>query len=368
MERIAAEQLTDFRPEDAPETFLPSFRAGATQAQPSGAPLEPPAQPSAQELLALDEELVRILQEELERSRTRRGARTEQEPYGGEPISPLRRQQPQHPSAPVELDLAEFPVHPTQADVEPAAEPPTAAAPVKVLPEQGSSVEAPRRRRRIPLELVLAVVVIGVIGALVWFGVVRPPMGSKPSEAVPEAPPAPSAAPVLPVPMRSVTAIPPVEFPEAAAPAELGVQTPPRVPSPELQQPMAPPSGITSAPALPTQAAEAQPRRPIAATSPPPPQRRIAVAQPPRARPEPTVLSEVGEFMVQVYASPSPEDAQQVAEQLRRMGISGVVVVPHRIRERTWWRVRFGSYATRLEAEQAALAAGFPNAWIVRVR
>jgi len=365
MERITAEQLTDFLPEDAPDTFLPSLRAGTAQAQPSSAPSEPPAQLSAQELLALDEELVRILQEELERSRRRQGTRTEQELHGEEPISPLGGRQPQHPSAPVELDLAEFPVHPTQVGVEPAMELPSAAAPTAALPEQESSVEAPRRRRGIPLELLLAVVVAGVIGGLVWFGVVRPPMGSKPSVA-PEVPPAPSATPALPVPMRSVTAIPPVEFPEAAAPAELGVQTAPMAPPPELRQP-APSSGITSAPAPPAQAAEAQPRRPIAATSPPA-QRRVAVAQLPRVRPEPTALSEVGEFVVQVYASPSLEDAQQVAEQLRRIGISGVLVVPHRIRERTWWRVRFGSYATRLEAEQAALEAGFPNAWIVRVR
>ncbi len=364
MERITAERLTDFLPEDDPETFLPSLQEGTVQAQPSSAPSELPAQPSAQELLALDEELVRILQEELERSRTRRGARTEQELHGEEPISPLRRQQPQPPSAPVELDLAEFPVHPTQVGVEPAVELSSAAAPATALPEQGSSAEAPRRRRAVPLELVLVVLVAGVIGGLVWFGVVRPPMGSKPSASAPEASPAPSAAPVLPVPMRSVTAIPPVEFPEAALAAELGAQTAP-MPS-ELSQP-APLSGITSAPVLPTQAAEAQPRRPIAATSPPP-QWRGTVAQPPGARPKPTALPEVGEFVVQVYASPSLEDAQQVAEQLRRMGISGVVVVPHRIRERTWWRVRFGSYATRLEAEQAALGAGFSNAWIVRVR
>ncbi len=367
MERIAAEQLTDFLPEDAPETFLPSLQEGTVQAQPSSPPSELPAQPSAQELLALDEELVRILQEELERSRTRRGARTEQELHGEEPISPLRRQQPQPPSAPVELDLAEFPVHPTQAGVEPTVELSSTAAPTTALPEQGSSVEAPRRRRAIPLELLLAVLVAGVIGGLVWFGVIRPPMEWKPSAAPEASSPAPLATPALPVPMRSVTAIPPVEFPGAAVRTELGVQTASMVPSPELPQPTEPPSGLTSAPALPTQAVEAQPRRPITATLSPP-QRRGAVAQLPQARPEPTALSEAGEFMVQVYASPSLEDAQQVAEQLRRMGILGVVVVPHRIRERTWWRVRFGSYATRLEAEQAALGAGFPNAWIVRVR
>ncbi|HYF02730.1 MAG TPA: SPOR domain-containing protein, partial [Patescibacteria group bacterium] len=77
---------------------------------------------------------------------------------------------------------------------------------------------------------------------------------------------------------------------------------------------------------------------------------------------------ENGLFMVQVYSSPSREDAEDWLGRLRERNAGNAVVTSQMIRGKEWFRVRFGSYPTRAEAENAALKLGFAQSWIVQVR
>ncbi len=78
--------------------------------------------------------------------------------------------------------------------------------------------------------------------------------------------------------------------------------------------------------------------------------------------------SSSGLFSVQVYASPSMEDAEQWLNKLRQKKINGGFVSTQEVRGKKWYRVRFGSYSTMQEAEQMASQSGFGTAWVVRLR
>lgn len=78
--------------------------------------------------------------------------------------------------------------------------------------------------------------------------------------------------------------------------------------------------------------------------------------------------SKTGLFSVQVYASPSSEDAEQWLSKLRQKKINGGFVSTQDVRGKKWYRVRFGSYTTMQEAEQMASQSGFGTAWVVRLR
>lgn len=75
-----------------------------------------------------------------------------------------------------------------------------------------------------------------------------------------------------------------------------------------------------------------------------------------------------GEYVIQVYASPSADDADEWIEQLRKRKITDGFITSQLVRGQTWYRVRFGKFSTREEAETKASQLGFSNIWIVRIR
>lgn len=73
-------------------------------------------------------------------------------------------------------------------------------------------------------------------------------------------------------------------------------------------------------------------------------------------------------YTVQVYASPSKEDAEEWLERLKAMNIENAFISTQKIRDRIWYRVRFGNFNTREEARSMALKYGFAQSWIDRVQ
>lgn len=73
-------------------------------------------------------------------------------------------------------------------------------------------------------------------------------------------------------------------------------------------------------------------------------------------------------WVVQVFASPSRDDAEEWLQQLREQRIPDGYIVEQKVKGQSWYRVRFGQFATRSEAEQAAGNRGFAQPWIARVR
>ena len=73
-------------------------------------------------------------------------------------------------------------------------------------------------------------------------------------------------------------------------------------------------------------------------------------------------------WVVQVFASPSRDDAEEWLQQLREQRVPDGYIVEQKVKGQPWYRVRFGQYATRDEAEQAAMNRGFRQPWIARVR
>lgn len=73
-------------------------------------------------------------------------------------------------------------------------------------------------------------------------------------------------------------------------------------------------------------------------------------------------------WVVQVFASPSRDDAEEWLQQLREQRIPDGYIVEQKVKGQSWYRVRFGQFATRIEAEQAATNRGFAQPWIARVR
>lgn len=74
------------------------------------------------------------------------------------------------------------------------------------------------------------------------------------------------------------------------------------------------------------------------------------------------------EFTVQVYASPSREDAVNWLNKVNRK-VGGQATMSTQIkRDVKWYRIRFGIFKSREEAEDAARKAGFNQVWIDRVK
>ncbi|MCU0330220.1 MAG: SPOR domain-containing protein [Candidatus Kapabacteria bacterium] len=73
-------------------------------------------------------------------------------------------------------------------------------------------------------------------------------------------------------------------------------------------------------------------------------------------------------YTVQVFSSPSQDDAEEWRDMLREKNVSDVTIVAQNIKGQTWYRVRFGSFARRDEAERTAVTMGFTQPWIARIR
>lgn len=297
------------------------------------------AEPLPGEALKLDEELRRILEEELQRSVHQHRVHS----AAGIPAplsSPVS-----HSATPVEIDLGDLPKHPSQ--VRPIV------VQKEALEEFPTTTSKPQKdaqgRRAVLVDLLLVLLVLGG-GALLWhLGTARrwdvvPLGGTELGEVEPKGIEQQYGQQhSVGAPFREVVWVDPVRV---------------EVFSPLLQD------------GSPTATQPAKTNRPLSPKSPRPMRATTAVLRKaPQHLPAPLARGESQDwYAVQVYASPSLDDAQEVAEHLRRQGAPAVVVSAVNIRGQTWWRVRFGPYATRLQAEQAALRFGATSAWIVKVQ
>lgn len=75
---------------------------------------------------------------------------------------------------------------------------------------------------------------------------------------------------------------------------------------------------------------------------------------------------EPGIYIIQIYSSPSKEDALQWLSKLKAKNISDAFISEQKVRDKIWYRVRFGKFTTREEAKNAALRYGFAQTWIDR--
>lgn len=73
-------------------------------------------------------------------------------------------------------------------------------------------------------------------------------------------------------------------------------------------------------------------------------------------------------YVVQVFSSPSQDDAEEWLGVLRERQIADGYITEQQIKGQTWYRVRFGQFATRAAAEDAAVELGLRQPWIARVR
>ena len=106
-------------------------------------------------------------------------------------------------------------------------------------------------------------------------------------------------------------------------------------------------------------------------TTEPAPVEKKADIPKPEKRQQPTTRSSANngqEWCVQVFASTNADDADEWNDRLRTKNVydSRIEIVDRQ--GQTWYRVRFGRYSTRQEAEQSALSMGFRNAWVNRTR
>lgn len=74
-------------------------------------------------------------------------------------------------------------------------------------------------------------------------------------------------------------------------------------------------------------------------------------------------------FTIQVYSTPSLEDAENWVKNLRiKYNIDNVYITPQTVRDRIWYRVRFGYFSSFEEARTTALKYGFSQSWIDRIK
>lgn len=79
-------------------------------------------------------------------------------------------------------------------------------------------------------------------------------------------------------------------------------------------------------------------------------------------------VPEVGTFTVQIYSSPSREDAESWLGQLKAQQIPYAMIAEQDIKGRTWYRVRYGKFETKEAARASALELGYSQSWIDRIK
>ena len=72
-------------------------------------------------------------------------------------------------------------------------------------------------------------------------------------------------------------------------------------------------------------------------------------------------------YSVQVYSSPSKDDANDALKKLKTRGQSSAYISTYKNRGKNWYRVRFGGFESRESAQSAAKKAGYNQAWIDRI-
>lgn len=78
--------------------------------------------------------------------------------------------------------------------------------------------------------------------------------------------------------------------------------------------------------------------------------------------------SDVGLFTVQIYASPSKKDAEDWLNKLKSDNINDAFISEQLVRDEVWYRVRFGGFKTKQEAQAAAQKLGYSQTWVDRVK
>ncbi|MFA7326828.1 MAG: SPOR domain-containing protein [Candidatus Kapaibacterium sp.] len=79
-------------------------------------------------------------------------------------------------------------------------------------------------------------------------------------------------------------------------------------------------------------------------------------------------VPERGLFMVQIYSSPSREDAESWLGQLKARQVPNAMITEQEVKGRTWYRVRYGKFETKESARTSALELGYSQSWIDRVK
>ena len=74
------------------------------------------------------------------------------------------------------------------------------------------------------------------------------------------------------------------------------------------------------------------------------------------------------EYAVQVMSSISKDEADKALKNLKAKGVSSASISKKSLNGKTWYRVRFGSFEDRSQAQKAAKKAGYSNSWIDRVK
>ncbi len=73
-------------------------------------------------------------------------------------------------------------------------------------------------------------------------------------------------------------------------------------------------------------------------------------------------------YTVEVYSSPSREDAEDWVRSLSKRKVQNVFIKEQKIRDVVWYKVRFGQFQSKDEAKQTAEKHGFSHIWIDRVK
>jgi septal ring-binding cell division protein DamX len=73
-------------------------------------------------------------------------------------------------------------------------------------------------------------------------------------------------------------------------------------------------------------------------------------------------------YVIQVFSSPSRDDADEWLQSLLEKNVSNGYITEQKIKGQSWYRVRFGQFATRESAESEAIRLGFREPWIARIR
>jgi septal ring-binding cell division protein DamX len=73
-------------------------------------------------------------------------------------------------------------------------------------------------------------------------------------------------------------------------------------------------------------------------------------------------------YTIQIYSSPNLDDAQEWLTDLKSKNVNGATISEQKIRDKKWYRVRFGSFKTRQEASDAAAKLGYAQSWVDRVK
>ena len=73
-------------------------------------------------------------------------------------------------------------------------------------------------------------------------------------------------------------------------------------------------------------------------------------------------------YVVEVYSSPLKEDANDWINKLKKKNVANAYISQQKIRDKIWYKVRFGNFKTFEEASSTAIKLGFVRAWIDRIR